>query len=1667
MADHKTTITLNDKFTPVIKKYTKGMDDVANKTDYASKSFQKLAGYTALASMGLSKFAPKIAELDVVNRFAEKNNGLMQIGNDLISKYAKNIGDMSKQLEPIAMILPEMDPFVKTLKAGDITLENVSKTVTTITDKFVKSQEAVEEMNDNWAGVKKLGLAVAAVGTAIVGWQFALKAADKGFQKVIDQADDLEMAYGVDKSIVDGKLRPYKEGFNKVIDGAVSKFNFLKDKITNIGFVKKIIPRTELEKDFDAIDAAFEAMEKKVDRGWLEKMKNFGDVTLSQDMTKLLHGAGLLGKYKDMIQKSYEKERAGLLEDAKRLKQEADIMLENLGASKLDRVSQVLPDLDVYTFEEEIDKAFDGILKTETKTYEKLTDRIKRYFGMVKSGFIKSKDFAKTSYESIKIFAEAAFLKAKEKAVEYWDVFENRFPKAASMIQTAGLLIQFGLKQLETRYATQIKWVKDWASALNTYRKGYVSLIKDWMKGRAEWVKSWATALNIYRKGYAMLIKEATKKYYSIAKTYALETAAAAKSATMRIGFKMVEFAVNSKIYKKLVGIEKAERRAAMLDEAAYYDEKGRRTISWSNLKQVVLKKDVAAEKVATTAAVANITFREKVEQKYAAFKKWRARYGTLQEIVHTTLSWLWMKTIYKKKQQTLDEFYEHMKQKSSETWESIKEKTKKTAKTAGAAAMAFWAKGIKGQVNNIVSTIKVIPKIFVKSMQVMAGYGILSGLVSSIKSALSALGPLKDKVDEVAERFQFLQKQARMAFYFNGQENANAFRGFARELARETGNSISEIQEAGLKMRKLGIGDDNIRRILKTSAKMADFLPDMDFSSITDGIFGAIKSGSGEGLAEMFGGGAGVERALRRAGINRKLRRADIGGALDILDKFQEKYGMTDKASKSFNDNLYKNLRKMSVELETMIGRVKMTINRKLMPFVKKALEYLQSDEFKAGFEKYMRMMERMLDVVTAIGEKIVDAVKWAINLVWGAAKDDGVWGFISKLIVGVKITQMFVSALSLIGTVSPVVQKTGSAIKYLVGGFTAAFKAGKEEWKGTKLEFQKMDVIHPIKWTKAAITAPFKLIRFLSKKEIEAFKKAGREIGEHLKYHITNAFDHVSNFAKNTAKKVTGFFSDKWSALKDKILNKTNEARKGIISKFKSAAKAASNAFEDIKFRVQTSKAVMKFERAMNNISVKAHVVSKKIKTFFAPVTEYIAEPFKRGAARAIADMKRIGHNAVVVAKMTGRSVKSIGKGLWTFGKGLKGLASLFVDPFTVIPLVVLTVAQLAQKFIKNTTGEDVSLVRAFYEMTIGMFIRGFLIIRNKLIDLWIKFKDKMVVIKNFFIDIFNFIGESLDKNFKKIERVKPHDEEKIEKLKTLFDKQIEIEEGVKESFLNKKAKFVNDSGGNYGNKDYLKDYVEAFNYGYTNLNSYQQALDNGDLLGKKAVNNLTQEEFEMLFEGMKQNEVEALDDVMKSAYKEWKNHKWWQDKGDELGFNDYDKFRNKYINNTFTGFNEDGSKNTLQSQISELDKQIKEIASDGKMTNDEIEETVKRVGDGMIGGVEKILGGLNDFFGGTAMGDLLKKVTNIEENSGKTKDNTTDIRQSLSHQADLRWMKEMAEQRFVNKVNVEHKSVNPIINLKVNSNANPKDLGDAVASVLKQQGEAGTNIYYGNAG
>lgn len=236
---------------------------------------------------------------------------------------------------------------------------------------------------------------------------------------------------------------------------------------------------------------------------------------------------------------------------------------------------------------------------------------------------------------------------------------------------------------------------------------------------------------------------------------------------------------------------------------------------------------------------------------------------------------------------------------------------------------------------------------------------------------------PVKQALDDIATK-------QRVVIMF-GTEAGRAFNRFAESAAMSLGRVEGEIRKAGLKWQRIGIGGKNIMELTKLADRFANLNPDRSFEDIAETFKDAIKSKDVGGLAELLGGGEGVELKLRRGGVERMLRQGNISGALERFKQVADGFGYTQEKADEMGMTIDRKLQKIANIGRNYITDMFSDIVAKAEPYVDKILEWLQSKDVQDALAKVNH-------IVGLIADGFFKLVKWVIAAV------KGIYDFVSR---------------------------------------------------------------------------------------------------------------------------------------------------------------------------------------------------------------------------------------------------------------------------------------------------------------------------------------------------------------------------------------------------------------------------------------------------------------------------------------------------------------------------------------------------------------------------------------------------------------------------------------------------------------------------------------------
>lgn len=302
-------------------------------------------------------------------------------------------------------------------------------------------------------------------------------------------------------------------------------------------------------------------------------------------------------------------------------------------------------------------------------------------------------------------------------------------------------------------------------------------------------------------------------------------------------------------------------------------------------------------------------------------------------------------------------------------------------------------------------------------------GFGASMMIMNQAMQAFQRLAePVKQALDDIATK-------QRVIIMF-GDEAGRAFNKFAENAAMSLGRVEGEIRKAGLKWQRIGVGGQNIMELTRLADRFANLNPDRSFEDIAETFKDAIKSKDVGGLADLLGGGEGVEKRLRRAGVERMMRSGNISGALEKFKQVADSFDYTQEKADQMGMTIDRKLQKIA-----NIGRNYLTdmfsdIVKRAEPYVNKLLKWLQSNEVKEGLAKIRSVVSKIADLFFKTAEFAVKAGK-------------AIYEFVSENREIIITAGALFSVFYAFGKIPAVISIAVSAVKGLTGAMGLLHKA------------------------------------------------------------------------------------------------------------------------------------------------------------------------------------------------------------------------------------------------------------------------------------------------------------------------------------------------------------------------------------------------------------------------------------------------------------------------------------------------------------------------------------------------------------------------------------------------------------------------------------------------
>lgn len=261
-------------------------------------------------------------------------------------------------------------------------------------------------------------------------------------------------------------------------------------------------------------------------------------------------------------------------------------------------------------------------------------------------------------------------------------------------------------------------------------------------------------------------------------------------------------------------------------------------------------------------------------------------------------------------------------------------------------------------------------------------GFG---GAMFLVNQAMQAFVKIADNVKGALDDIAYKER----AIVMLGEDAGVAMAEFAKQSARSLGRSQSEIMKNMLKFRETGMGGSDMMEMSKLADRFARLNPGKSYDEVAQALNDAVKSKDVGALADLLGGGEGVEKKLTRKGVERDLRRGDVAGAMEKFKDVADVFGYTQDAADKMG-------RTISQKVDHIIDRVKTKTTelfsglvQKAEPYIDKVMEWLDSEEVDIFFDNLQTTIWNTVDFIGSAIDAITDAVGSVWDTIHGVFND------------------------------------------------------------------------------------------------------------------------------------------------------------------------------------------------------------------------------------------------------------------------------------------------------------------------------------------------------------------------------------------------------------------------------------------------------------------------------------------------------------------------------------------------------------------------------------------------------------------------------------------------------------------------------------------------------
>lgn len=284
-------------------------------------------------------------------------------------------------------------------------------------------------------------------------------------------------------------------------------------------------------------------------------------------------------------------------------------------------------------------------------------------------------------------------------------------------------------------------------------------------------------------------------------------------------------------------------------------------------------------------------------------------------------------------------------------------------------------------QVSKITS--KDISKILWTAFRVYLTYRAIKGYVDFLKMWSNAYQKVNEVMDNLLEKMDEVERHNKRLRTF-GEEGSRAFEKYARKMSESWGVAKKDIEDVGLKLRKLKLSGNTMNEIFDFTNVLSKIKGE-SFEEVGSTIANAIATRSVEDLAEILGGGRKIEKELRKLGISKLMKQGKVKEAMEKFKELAGSMGYTQELADKISDSLPGKVRKIKSIMDGYGSDFKKAFLENIEPFLDEFMEFITSPEFKEFADSMTRQFLAMVKIVGSFLKNVISVglafYKWWIS--------------------------------------------------------------------------------------------------------------------------------------------------------------------------------------------------------------------------------------------------------------------------------------------------------------------------------------------------------------------------------------------------------------------------------------------------------------------------------------------------------------------------------------------------------------------------------------------------------------------------------------------------------------------------------------------------------------